>query len=714
MRNKSIRLGSWALVGVILLSSTLAFAARPRRPARPGERKPLGSAEPTKFKEGDSVIDEWGNNKRRATVLEVDSFSGWVTARYVDKDREIFKRPGQYFKLLKKKTKVAAKEDNPFETTDERANKNGPRTWKDASGKHTIEGSLVRFENEKVTLKRTKDGKEITLSLAKLSDADRKFLTGDEPEERSSKSDDGETSDDAEVAEQDEEEPDEMKLTDVDASSARPVDVNPHASWTYKAQAAAAPVALGKARVSLGPKEFFEKPKGLLVQPDQATAVALYVLEKGGSSSTRVLKCDLKRQKVTSAGQFVAGQAPIDMTPDMSRVAATSVGFGFGKQSNLYLYDVEGEKVKPRVAWQPCGKDKDVVWARFIGKDHLLTCGNSRLVLWNVSDKVEPVYQVTVTGSAVPDLSADGKYLAVTTARGVAIVDAMAGETAGVLQAKDADGKVAFDREGKQIALVTWGRIRAWDLESRKMTRDFAYDGSGDSVEWADRDHLLCGEYLVDVPRRITVWKYTSLSPISSFAGGRLWYLAGSRGSHDDQLLASGNPVHDGVREVVQGINPESLLVIQPGMTVGLDVQMGPLSQNRDKVYQGLKSQLEASGLKVNDASELKLVATITPGESKTQQYRTFGGGFETTSVQVTEYKTEIAFRKGSDTLWSRKGMIHPSFSIRSQEGESIAQAISRGAQEQAGYLGGNWIPGFVAKLPAGKEIGSSETPPSS
>jgi hypothetical protein len=49
------------------------------------------------------------------------------------------------------------------------------RVWKDSSGKFEIEATLVSFENGLVRLLR-KDGKEISLPLSRLSEADQTFV----------------------------------------------------------------------------------------------------------------------------------------------------------------------------------------------------------------------------------------------------------------------------------------------------------------------------------------------------------------------------------------------------------------------------------------------------------------------------------------------------------------------------------------------------------
>lgn len=51
-----------------------------------------------------------------------------------------------------------------------------PRTWTDRTGKFKIDATLVRVEGDKVVLKRTEGGKEIAVALAKLSEADNKYV----------------------------------------------------------------------------------------------------------------------------------------------------------------------------------------------------------------------------------------------------------------------------------------------------------------------------------------------------------------------------------------------------------------------------------------------------------------------------------------------------------------------------------------------------------
>jgi len=59
--------------------------------------------------------------------------------------------------------------DNPFAPA---AAPSRTRTWKDATGKFSIEAEFVSLDGDAITLKRT-DGKQLTVPLSKLSDADQ-------------------------------------------------------------------------------------------------------------------------------------------------------------------------------------------------------------------------------------------------------------------------------------------------------------------------------------------------------------------------------------------------------------------------------------------------------------------------------------------------------------------------------------------------------------
>jgi hypothetical protein len=76
---------------------------------------------------------------------------------------------------LDKLSRLTTQADNPFASAEEKADLSVMRTWEDSSGTFKIEAKMLRTEDDAVVLER-KDGKQVTVPLKKLSDADRRFL----------------------------------------------------------------------------------------------------------------------------------------------------------------------------------------------------------------------------------------------------------------------------------------------------------------------------------------------------------------------------------------------------------------------------------------------------------------------------------------------------------------------------------------------------------
>jgi hypothetical protein len=253
--------GRWLLLNVLIYAvpalcilPNVVFAA-PKRPQAAGSPQ---------FKVGDRAIWEFAGKEHKGTVQSIDPNTGWITLKLDDGEFGGTKLgPASRFqKIASKKAKTVGNE-NPFETVEERASKSGPRTWSDQSGKFKIEGTLVKLENDAVTLKR-KDGKEVTLPIEKLSAEDQEFLKGP----RSSSS----------SADEDDESETPFPRSNAEASGARPIDVRKTSQWTY-APDARATKDVPATRIALGPKTFFEKPFQVFVSPENLQAVVVWLDE---------------------------------------------------------------------------------------------------------------------------------------------------------------------------------------------------------------------------------------------------------------------------------------------------------------------------------------------------------------------------------------------------------------------------------------------------
>ncbi len=718
-------------VGAIICLAPGAYAAK----------GPGGTVDISKLKQGDK--------------LEVQVGSDWVPAEYIETisdqmvrvKRADFPQPvGAIVAFIRlpqgrAKAKSQAKQaDNPFATAEEKAAVGALRTWTDRDGKFTVEARLLKVENDKVVLRRA-DDKEINVALEKLTEADQKyaadFKAGKVEVEAADKSKERDLNDPTEP---------DIAITRTNLDNAPVIEVAAGTAWKYQPDVAPRGEASLAQRVSLPPKEFFENPTGLMFLPAEKKAFVVFVNSPPGFKApvTRVHACDLSHGKVES-GVFGADVTPIDISSDGSMVLAHSgSGWGTGSGTELRIYSREGKKVKPLVAWVPyrhhpwtaavassaarvpkLGPDGDISWAAFVDTKHVITLNPAgELALWKIP-KLEPVYVLKCQRQSVPTWSSGRRYLAVAADAGVAIVNVLSGEVAGVVETEMGGNhwsSVALRGDGTRLALRQYGRLRVWDLTNRDMTRDFALDGGPANQlpsAWTDDDHLLVdGIHLVDVERRITLCQYMKLGAAWQVRDGRLWFVGPGLGTAGPVLTSIALP-QKGLADPAPGMTADQLLVIRPGMEVAIELPGGANSPDDKATLEKITKRLNENGMTVVPQSKVKLVGTIEAGRSQTVEYRAFGAPHRSAPVatsQVTEQVLRLKYVVDGATVWEFRSHSGGAPSIvRPERGETADQAVQRSVQQSTrvdGKAFGNiWIPSHVAHLPNGVKPIVSTTP---
>ena len=108
-----------------------------------------------------------------------------------------------------------------------------------------------------------------------------------------------------------------------------------------------------------------------------------------------------------------------------------------------------------------------------------------------------------------------------------------------------------------------------------------------------------------------------------------------------------------GVAEVTQNIDRDSLMILKPGVAVGLAV--GSVS-DRDRVEEWLSKKLEDNEWILDDNAEIKIHAEMGIGESQTIEYRPIGGGIgrdrKSTSVSFRPHYATLKIMKGNTIIW--------------------------------------------------------------
>jgi WD40 repeat protein len=758
-----MRTGPWmklaacatAVIALVFASSSAVWAQKP--------------IDASKLKRGDKLEYQWGLSWHPAEFVQRDTFNrvkirdastGRVSSVSIDEIR--LPRGAKQKSDGEKGT--AAHPDNPFATGDEKASALKPRTWSDKSGKFKIEGTLVRIEGANAILLRS-DKKEIPVPLDKLSDADQKYVA----DYQAGKSLDGKKT--ASDEEEDAYERELLPLTKTDLNSAKLIEIDGTPEWSYKPDGAANIVPLRDVRVGLKSVDFFAKASQLLLLPQDKKAFVVFKNGRPGQDATSVVQaCDLGRGKLEATAVFGIDELPIAISPDGKYVLSRTDKFGFGQKGELRLYGREGKKVSQIACWQPYNhhrwerskrsrpslglRDKgldnseeaeeddplarpelwvnaDVEWAEFIDNNHLLTMSEGgELAMWKVPE-VEPLYVIKARLSQ-PALSPGKNFLAVAVKEGIAILRTRDGEPVGLIPMKsdNSSGSIAFRPDGKRLVLVQggqWSRVRVWDLESQEIVRDFAVKGVSNSwsthATWTTEDHLLTGSTVVDLVRRIPIWRYTSLSDAWQFYGGKAWYVTGGL-ARDNQVLASAIVPPKASIEAVAKLNPEDLLVIRPGMEVEVDLQGGN-PEDLKMAHESVLKRLEENEMRIVPQSKLRLVGRIQPGETKSMKYavqkRTIGGPFipppsfghrfgspsepqQISEHSVTEQVLTLSFEIDGKSVWKHEKRTTPPYSLIVPEGKTLDQVLAEHMQQNAQTFGQIWVPSYVAEIPGGED----------
>jgi hypothetical protein len=578
------------------------------------------------------------------------------------------------------------------------------REWVARTGDFKVEATFLRLEDGKVVLKRVDNGKEISVPLEKLSQADQTIaIDAQSTQNRAAVAN-------AELPKDQKAEEDEVPLAKTNYKEAREIKVPERVEWAYE------PIEEPKfslprtAHVDLKSKHGdFVRLKRILPLAKDKTAFVVFVDEDprhNESYPSSVQACSLQSGKVESEKGFAARFEPIDLSTDGSIVLARSTGFFPNARNTLRIYRRQGNMVKPLCAWQPCepspddkaaaAKSDEVKWANLVDNEHVVTMsGDGDLVIWRVPD-VTPVYRMSLGWGGTYEFAGDHKYLVVVKDSAIVILSALDGRPVGKIKGNPtgfSSSVLGISDSGTKLAVVQGNRFFVWDLKTREMTRDFSVEGAGWSLEWLDDNHLLSGGTVIDIERRIPI--FSSTVEAYQVEGGRVWYVESS------QLKVAEVPDQQLLNRAAK-LNPDDLLVLRPGISVAIDLQVGGQPEEIERTRKAIAARLQANDMKVDAESKVKLVGTLQPGKTETVRYRTFGVG-GTAETQVTTQVLSLSFQVNGETVWQQTQSTWVPSLVSLKEGETIEQAVARDVEKQnqgmtASRLGQIELPKYLSR----------------
>ncbi len=682
----------------------------------------LCSAEPgnQRLSPGDKVEVEWAGERVVAEFVEYLA-TGWIRVKFKSGTIEmtpVF--PPSDIRVLGGGAGNAAK--RPL------------RNWTDATGKFKQKARFVKLDGDELTLE-TEAGKTITMSLEKLSEADqamaRKIAAkagpavpkadekGDNPfaskpkRPRSQPDPGDEPAGDA---------PDPVGVAKGEWRGCRTITVEPPADWSVPVDGGVSPEKLASNPIPLpGPPQgsdgFFEKIDGLHMARGGAKVCAVIRNSPPARAATTTLSfVDLVAGKVEAPVRLPSRVNLVDVDrtgefiltiPDTIMVLGTTGP----PPPSVGVWKVAGDALEPVRVWDPQDPNnihKDAPsFARFIDADHVV-CVNfpNKLSVWNVPE-ARAIWTIDLANGSEPVVSPGGKYLAAAVGDRICLFDALTGKTAGCLQdVPGAIGTLSFRPDGVQCAVVSPQRVVVWDLQTGKVYRDISLSRSvpTGSVDWLYGGYLLCGgSSLVDLERRIVIWKYLADSTGGEPGGwgefgGQFWYALQADGLQGRALYPAVLP-HEDVRRVAAGLDPEQLLAVRPGAAVTLDVRVQGDAAEQQQVQQALTARLQAAGMTVGQGTALVLQATTETGKSREMSYRAFGRPLgEAEKVTITEQISRLKILEQGKPIW--EGALYgggPAF-LEIKKGQTLQEALAPYQKPNLKYFSQVNLPQYVAR----------------
>jgi len=685
------------------------------------------------FKVGDKVTFTQGKDVVEGEVVAINPRNGWLTVRYTRRGHEMtmVRPPNRFQRVEKKPVRRAARSGGDAAAAEPPPEDDAMRTWTDATGKHKVEARFVELVDDNVRLEKS-DGTTATLPVDKLCEADQRRVR-----RLARKTSTHETT--------------------TPGTAARPGDLTapapeaPQGDWsnveTVMIDTAAAggvtpDSAIGQKLVPVRPF-FLEMPKNpshgasgrrnvTSMFPDREHHRLVVVSKEGGGQRApelRVESCDLKAGKSRGFITIETSATPADLSPDGTLLACVSSKTNWPPETSAV--EVWRLAKRPTLVRRWNADDPDARGALgtvdrviFVPPGHLLTTSRygGRITLWEI-ETARAVYSITASRRSTLASSANRKHLAVTSVGGIGILDAATGQTLTFLPGQsDPSAVLAFRPDGRQLAAISPQLLQVWDLETKRLVRDVALPApapnkrgiSAERLDWVDDRHVLAdGSWLIDVAKRVVLWRYLPSSGLNASVyvqDGTLYYLLSNmvinRAGlfHQSGLFFVAIP-HPEAASVAARLSDDKVLAVRPGVQVALDIRV-PVSDPGElkQITDSLTERLKANGATVvASGATITLEAVVEAGPSKTETYRGFGAGLgsdKTETVTVTEQISRLVFKENGRVLWqheTRSGGFAPAI-VHHGKDESIQSAIDKRRGSPVWFFLNSPLPKYVAR----------------
>lgn len=603
-----------------------------------------------------------------------------------------------------------------------------PRKWRDASGKFEIDATLVELGETKVKLKKT-DGSVIEVPIARLSDADQKYLKGPtEPAPADDPFAGGSTSPVAASPRPRFPKPnssvpagtvlaDQGKLVALGQGDP-PQGVAPDPATMVR------PLAVGGFPVS--DVDAYDKVSPpLIVEPEQglvAVSIGRNIINRQNETRGRIYLGKLPGGPASLVWDHPEALALLDHDPATDRTLIMSGLDHFERGGDVVVLEGLSQGVPKEVyrrklpGMEKPGFKPQIGWGALIDGDYMLGQLDSKLYVWNLAT-AETVYMIDkLTSGKHPALSPGRRYMSVPVQNGVNIVQTIDGTSVGYLVAGGVlTPDVSFHPDGQRIALCANNQLIVYDLVKGDETvnalfsRPFGYN----SIGWVGKELYVTGMGdLIRTDLEMVLWNYgiTGAVKATGTPAGVLLATTGQKCNLASLPIPSPGATKASGQLEKSG---DAMMLVRPGSEVAISAEVPP-GVERDMVLQSLREAIERTGWKIVNKSDTTVMALIGRAPQKQLEYkkRTIGGGAGETveTATITPFTAKLEIRRGTQVLWTRETTNHVPRLMFLKDGETLQTAVSKYEKPDAEFFARLDLPPRIPKPELAAGLGSSRT----
>ncbi len=386
----------------------------------------------------------------------------------------------------------------------------------------------------------------------------------------------------------------------------------------------------------------------------------------------------------------------VSLSPDGQRLV--SVRHDYARSDvKLDAWKVTDKGLEHLASWSPQAPDDR--WDKFLAvdwlNDQLLLCRTSKgAIAWDTATAA-PSYQLP--SGKVQTYGNKNKFLVFSDGKlGIAVVEATSGQLKGVVGRRQTmSGDLSISPSGETIMLSNNdGLIELWDLATgKKIIRTLLPEGVKGSGRWTESEAIVVFGWNNDL--KACDLRTMQEVPVPEDQAGKPFrgYLWSATGESRGPFTFAAVPYQP---EPVSGPATPSLdgpFIFSPGAGVAIDLQID--GSIEDQVRQSWLKEFEQSGVKLDDASRVKLVARTELGPSESKTYKSFfGEGEETVSYQTRRYISQLLVdgQVRIEKTWS-DGLP---MSLHPEKRESLQSHVDKQMKWESRYVPWIQLPEYI------------------